>query len=540
MKRATLTLLLLAMLAARASAADPSITVLPTPDRVTDLTPGADGVMWGLEHHETPEETPTIRVVRLTSRGIVSRVQIPTGLRPLDSNGFLHPLPDGSMGLFLQRLGPWRNAGPLVTGLALMRFSPGRGTITRTTDLPAQATGSSGVAIAPDGAIWFARSCQDELARVSTAGVITRVVRLPQLGCGSSSAARERGAGLAFDVTGALWLVNRCMGRVDRVSISGRVREWWTPPEWCSSDPYEFPLAMPAGIVVDPRGGISFDTTPTSGSPAAPKRHGRGARFPARGAGVFAPDGALWSIHGTGVARGEGDTVAILRAPKGSSRISNLAATRSGSIALVRGSFWKSFDPQIRESPITSVYLHPSLVAIRSDGSEASGIALPDGGPEATTALSEATMVLGPDGAQWLSESRAAFEPFHNETFRGAMRIVRVLPPDSAPPRVALARVRHVARLGRALWLQLSCGAELARFCSGTVRLARAALVDAATPYTIPGSLSGAVRLRLSDRAAFVLRHRGLTVTVIVRTRDATETRQRVRLQAIVRGRPAA
>jgi streptogramin lyase len=513
---------------AAATQAAATIDVIPmaASSGLEQITPGSDGELWAVQWtQDVTTGVTTYGVVRLDSGGITSHAALPAGFVPFDTNGLLHPLPDGSMGVFAQQLN-YSGSYSVPASIALLRFAPRSGALTSDTRLPAAAIGSSGLAVAPDGAVWFARSCRDELDRVVANGAISRV-RLPSLGCGRKAPGRELGAGLAFDVNGALWLVNLCMGRVDRLALDGRVREWWAPRISCPYHEFDTSEATPQRIVVDPHGGISYDGPPaTAGNTRGRRAHG--SRFPARGAGLFTHDGRLWFASGSGARRLDPDgATTTLPGPHTLSGLSNLSPTPTGGVALVRGSYWKSFDFQVRDSVPIPFYLRPQLVEVAPDGAERSWD-LPDGGTDAPTQLSSSTVVLGPDGAQWMNEYRVALDPY----FRSARRLVRVLPDDVQPPRAPVTRVRAMlARSGGTAWLQLACGAQLARFCTGTVTVLHSSLVRGPTRFSIAGGMCGAVPLRLSPAARQQLRRGARTVDVVVRVTDGPFAIEPVRLR---------
>jgi streptogramin lyase len=242
---------ILAIATASGAAVAASTTVIAAPAPFWGFVPGTDGALWGLQYDR---DGPA--VVRVDRTGPLTRTPPPGGL---PFNGW-RPFtgPDGAVSLFVRL--------PSQTP-ALMRLQPGSGAVGSIAELPLAAAGASGLTVAPDGAVWFARSCDDLLGRIAPGSGRISYMRLPRLGCGQHRAARrELGAALAFDTRGALWLVNLCMGRIDRMSLRGRVREWRTRLISCpSQDSFDLPVATPATIELDPDGGISYASRAVGG-----------------------------------------------------------------------------------------------------------------------------------------------------------------------------------------------------------------------------------------------------------------------------------
>jgi streptogramin lyase len=518
----------MALLCAGAGVGEAQVSVIPGASPVDGLTTGTDGTLWGIAY-----DANGFDVVRLDRGGVLTSTAAPAGLHPVDSNGALHPLPDGSMGLFARRQAG--TGGAREDRLLLLRFAAGSGALTQRLELPPAAGSASGVAVAPDGAVWFARSCADEIDRVAASGRVAHV-RLGRLGCElgdglpDGPSTMEPGTGLAFDGSGALWLANLCQGRVTRVALDRRVRSWRAPAIECMDD-VGAPTARPARIVPGPDGGIFFagsaGTVGETGSAAAGAITGGGRelRFP-YGSGAFGADGALWHTVPRGVERRE-TTGAVTRFARRTPTtiLSGLVPTRGGSVAFVRARYWKSVDAGDPHSPPWRLYLGAALVQLGAEGTEA-GIPLPDGGPDAETQLESTGAVLGPDGAVWISEARMGATPP-----RYAQRLVRTDLGELSAPRTPVARVSAVlGRVGGTAWVQVACGAERARFCVGSAALA-GGLARGPAHFAIEGEQRGAVPIALSRGALQRLRrHRAVHAAVVLSSGGGALTRRTVRL----------
>jgi hypothetical protein len=481
-----------------------------------DLTPAADGALWGLEYGPLGAA-----IDRIGAGGLLTRVTAPTGwsvglhLDPL-------ALQDGSVGMFLPNTAS--NQDPAHETHALVRFDRDTGAVSQVTTLPSAAATAHGFTVAPDGAIWFAKSCEDKLGRIAPGSGRISYVRLPRLGCGPRrTVRRERGAALAFDAKGALWLVNLCMGRIDRVSLRLHVREWRAPLVSCPQPgTFDLPPATPATIVPDPNGGIAYASR-AIGAGSGRVHDGRRQRFPSYGAGVFTADGTLWRLVPRGIERRSPDGATLTFAvAHGLTWLSELTRTSTGGVAAVRASYWRSYDGDSHNPP-TPVYLAPKIVVLANDGSESS-IPLPDGGTDASAQLNSAQLARAPDGSFAIGQGR-----FGLGGYPYLPRLLRIVPDDLAPPPPPRASVRMVlGHLGRMVWLQLSCAADPARFCVGSATLTGASV--ASTPFALAGQTRGAVPVRLSIQAARTLRSGRLRTTAVVSSDDAPTTRRALKL----------
>jgi len=490
-----------------------SVTTVPDGPLFGKLVPGPDGLLW---HAEETDDSYGSLIVRVGPAGVA--VTTVSGYSP--SRG-AEPqlLPDGSMGLAVDRLDE-TGGGIGVEGLALLRLVPGSGAVASIMRLPsAVVDDTTALAVAPDGAVWFAKPCQDRLGRVAP-GRRVRYMRLSAAHCAFGMEDVQGGAVLAFDPKGALWFADFCTGRIARVSLAGRVREWRAPRAGCDGSDVH------ATFAVDPQGGMAFAARGSERDVSGRIHGGRWERFTSYGSGAFTPDGALWRVLSGGIERRGPDGSVRIRGTGRVRAVSNLVPAPGGGVAGVLAAYWQS-DPNYdthNPFPRPDAYLDGHVVVFQSDGSETSW-PLPDGGSDAASQLSGAYLSLGPDGAFYVRESRVA-----NPGFDGSARLLRALPDELAPPSPPTARVSAVlGRVRRVAWLQLACGAELSRFCGGTVRLTGRDVSRAPARFALAGQSRGAVLIALGGRALRLLRHGGRLRTVaVVRTDDGVVTRSRV------------
>ncbi|HKG03222.1 MAG TPA: hypothetical protein VKB03_08570 [Conexibacter sp.] len=506
---------LLAVAGPAVAAGGASVTTVPGAPLSGGLVPGPDGLLW---HAGETDDSYGSRIVRISADGVTATT-VP-GYSP--SRG-AEPkmLPDGSMGLVVDRLDE-TGGGIGVAGLALARLVPGSGALAAIMRLPPRVDDATALAVAPDGAVWFAKSCEDRLGRISPSRSV-QYVRLSATRCQRDLTDLEQGAALAFDPKGALWFADFCTGRVARVSLGGRVREWRAPRAGCASGE-----SITSAVAVDPRGGIAFAARGSGGDVSGRIHGGRLEYFSSYGTGVFTPDGALWRVVSGEIERHDpnGSTTTVVHETHLVRWVSDLVPARNGGVAVVRATYWQS-DPNYDSHntfPRPEAYLDGHVVIVRRDRSETSW-PLPDGGTDVSSQLSRAYLALGSDGAFYVRENRVA-----QPDFSSSSRLLRVLPDELAPPRPATVRVSAVlGRVGRVLWVQVSCDAEIARFCLGTLRLTGGDVSRAPAQFALVGQSRGAVPVPLGARALRLLRHGGKLRTVaVVRTDDGTVTRSSV------------
>ncbi len=509
----------------------PSLSTLPYPsnDLPRPLVPGPDGALWLLTADRDPQTERVIPTLsRFGPRGLLTRTPVTAapGLKQdsvapgLATRTGPTPLGDGGMGVVVaQQSG---SAPGVVHGVALVRVAAGGGD-PQATQLPSQAQPAAGFGIAGDGTVWFARACADALYRRTPSGAVTRIP-LRRLGCGGQ-AVEEQGSTVTVAPDASVWFVNLCQGRVAHVSRTLSVREWRTPSITCDlADRDGF---SPASITLEPQGGIAFFSGLGQG---AGRITPSGTIEPIRAAGPIdaTPDGTLWlaSTSGLGALASSGTVRPVPLAPGPAQGVTSVAADRTGTAWLLGGHFTPSYPYGVGSlAPI-------SLGTLRSGG-ETAHWQLPDLGGTATATIPPGTpLTLGPDGALWtIIQSDGVYYT--------SQELLRILPADVATPRPPLATAvpKPLARVGRTVWLQLSCDADAGRYCQGSVTLAKASLVHAPAPFVIAGQSRGAVALQLSAAAARALHRGSLKATVRVASSGVPLTRATITIPGVKRSR---
>jgi streptogramin lyase len=152
--------------------------------------------------------------------------------------------------------------------------------------IPTASSGPSGIAVGPDGAVWFAETGSGKIARVEADGGIKEFA-IPPLSDGGTSA--------PFDLTagpdGNLWVTLQFANAIARVTTAGHVTEFPLP----SSDAGRSDLS-PYVIVAAPDNNLWF-TSFAHGVVSRITTEGVVSYFPAseRSFGIaVGPDGALW------------------------------------------------------------------------------------------------------------------------------------------------------------------------------------------------------------------------------------------------------
>lgn len=467
--------------AAAAEAESPPVGPAPAPAAVAAV-PGAtlgttrlsapDGLVWTLQVN--PDRGNGLELRRYTPEGERdwSRIDFP-GLdghaTAVDSRSALTPLADGDVAVVTSR---WH--GSLVhhtNEVLLMRIGPD-GTVRTAASLPQPSRRASAFAIEPDGGLWWARSCRDELYHRAADGAV-RIVRLPRSSCGGDQR-REGAARLQLAADGALWLVNLCQRRIVRVAVEGRVTQWRPRNNVCLDRGYFDDYPTPLTLTADASGGIAY----------ASGRVGDSERVGGR---VSLRDGLV-----------EQPPAAAAPLPDGRSVLAEVDGRDGGrwSIGAVVHTDYTGKVPY-------DTYDRPLVRFTSRDGAEQ---LWPLDGVVDSAAPS--AQLSGPDGALW-----AQF----------GSQVLRFAPSGLAPQREPSVRaLRLVARSGRSVWVALACDADPERWCTGSVRLGGAA---GPVRFVIAGQSGAAVRLTLGDRAARKLRRgRAVPVTALVAPDGAAAT----------------
>jgi virginiamycin B lyase len=250
---------------------------LPTGSRPFQLVAGPDGALWFTMPGGQCEDGPGNKVGRLTVDGRLTEYPLPT---PRSYPGGLAFGPDGALWVGLQlanRVGRLTPDGRVtheypVPTTATARF-PALGC-----EYPASRPAEGDLVVGPDGTLWFGESTGNNIARMTTDGVVTEYpIPTPN----------SNPIGLTVGPDGALWFVERMVSKIGRITTDGAITEF----------PIPTPGSFPNAIVNGPDGALWF-------SELMGDRIGRvtpdGAitEFPTPGVGpvgmALGPDGALW------------------------------------------------------------------------------------------------------------------------------------------------------------------------------------------------------------------------------------------------------
>jgi hypothetical protein len=517
--------LALLTLPATASAGDaPTIAEVPNGQiaaaatRYADTLVNTDGTVWSAwrETRQGPalDFTTTLRLVRNGADGALSDTTIASS--ELDSyvelRSRLQPLDDGTVAAVVgyeHGTREYEGTGH-TTDVELVRIGRDGQPVSRTR-LPQSARATLAFTVQPDGTVWWARTCEDELDRRAPSGRIT-TWRLPRVGC-QHNRAREIGTSVTVGATGAVWVVNLCKKRVARLDPSGHLRQWRVARGSCFSYSDEGMYQTPSSIWTSADGGVFFDINGRSpGSVSANGKVASGtpdqaAKF-ARGEIPYA--GALWQAPWTvGVSNGAPP------APASGYANTVIAPARAGGAWLVVHAVRQVSS---RDGPFTW-YDEPSARYVDANGATSAVSLTPQVVPVSDDGRIMAA-VVGADGALW---AEVADFPLNEQPT--AYKLVRITPatlPAPAAPRASATSI--TGRRHRTVTLQLSCAADVGRWCRGTVKLGG---VSKSVPFLLPGGQPGTVRLTLGPRAARALRrHRAVRTNALVRSVGASATRE--------------
>jgi virginiamycin B lyase len=144
-----------------------------------------------------------------------------------------------------------------------------------------------GIAVGPDGNIWFTESSSDQIGRMTPAGVITEF-QVPTPVPPDSSGTPGIGPNeIAAGPDGNLWFTETSSNKIGRISLSGKISEYALPAG--SSNPYAITTGSDGNLWFTESGNQIGSISPSGkiSEYALPK--GRSAE------GITAgPDGNLW------------------------------------------------------------------------------------------------------------------------------------------------------------------------------------------------------------------------------------------------------
>ena len=194
----------------------------------------------------------------------------------------------------------------------------------------------TGIAVAPDGAIWVASTLADQLVRVEPGSGRSTVVRL---------SLRSHPVGLAADAQGRIWFAASGKGLVGRLT-PGAARPTEFPPASVLREPIALPFVT--AVALDRRGGNAWFTVgPAAVVATVPiaseqARHGAVAREVTLGTRRSRPEGLAVDTHGAvWVAEMADDALTRIGADGAIGRVSLPAGSRPrGVAAALDGSVW--------------------------------------------------------------------------------------------------------------------------------------------------------------------------------------------------------
>lgn len=345
------------------------------------------------------------------------------------------------------------------------------------------------IAVAPDGAIWRARTCGDILARTSSAGAETRI-RLAPSPC--PPYLQRQGAGFVFGPDGAVWYVSPCQARVVRIPLVGPRREWRLParprcrPTWEQLDQLEqdHPRALPTAD-----GGLRFEGGRID-------RHGRlrlsrGETLP----DAIAPDGTQWSwTHQQVEGRAPGGRVVRLTTPPDDP--SHFVAGAIGP----DGRFW-----YLKGVVDDELSLGDHLGAVRVGVADMTGRVAEQLLPDDASGDVLPRILPGAAGNVWLA---------------APLTTLSVTLDAIGPARVRARATRVLARRRGTVWIQVVCAARPGTFCVGSARLVGRSgrgLARSVATFAIPGGGGRAIPLTLTAGARRSLGRGPLAARALVR-----------------------
>jgi hypothetical protein len=462
-----------------------------------EIAAGPDGRLW---------EAGGLRVGWLDDLGNLTQA---TGLgEQPTSSGPLVPLTDGSMA-FVALFG--RSASDFRLGVVHLHA----GAAPTMSPVPIDLVRvPEETALRPDGTLMIDDLCHDSAIEVDPRGVVT-YVRLRHRRC-----VGEGGGAIAVGEDGTTWDMNGCDGRIVRIPLVGRPRQWSFAPvrKYCAPDsPHYIPLDL------------SIEPTPSGGLLTPDLRVSAGGRLTIEKSDLpiaRTPDGSVWTnVGGKLIQRGPSGTmrrwpwqaIAATAGPDGRLWYTRAHVEINPAAILdpnVGGIYWSAWDTRVG--------------AIDPRSGSVTEQPLPPYGPDRANSpimTAAPTIVAGPDDSVWLTEHREADGDF-------SQFLIRLTPARSASVRPSIAIAARV--LGRArhvLWLQLRCTGRPGRYCVGaaTVAAGRLKLSRRATTFSFPAGSSQPVLVRLTAQARRSLRP-GAVVQARVRTKTSTGwvLRQRV------------
>jgi hypothetical protein len=452
------TVLLASVMAMPAVGGETAVRVERSTPVGLDIAPGPDGRLW---------EANGLKVGWLDDAGGLTTAE-GTGETPTTS-GPLTPLADGSIAQ-VATLGSYPDIRLVVVRLRA-GFPPDVTASARVRYSAAEA------ALQSDGSVVLDDICNGRVLRISPAG-FRYVARLRSRACTSE----EGGSAIAVGEDGTTWVVHACQGRIVRVPLVGRVREWSAKmDEYCVPDSPHY-SAPPLYVAPTPEGGLRMSGATVSAKGKLSLAQ-RGQTL------AVTPDGSRWTTANGGLTQ---------RAPDGTVRRwpwVPVAATAGPD-----GDFWylrAQFERTVEAQPYFWTGWNVRVGTIDPSGTVNEQPLAPYGPARAGSPVLTRPphMVPGP-------RNGVSFTELRDDGGVVSAHLVRLISTrrlEPAPPTRADV-VRVLGQRRGVLWLQLRCLGRPGQYCAGTIRLrsARFEVVRHAARFSFPVGEARPVRLGLT------------------------------------------
>ncbi|MBZ5634919.1 MAG: hypothetical protein LAO55_17495 [Acidobacteriia bacterium] len=239
------------------------------------ITTGPDGNLWFTENSAN-------KIGRITTAGVITEFQVPTGGCCSGSGGIVHIVagPDGNL-WFTEYFGNriWK----ITTAGVFTPFS----------------TGSTpwGITAGPDGNLWFTERFGNNIGRITTAGVITEFP-IPTSG--------SQPIGITTGPDGNLWFAEQGGNKIGKITTAGVITEFSVPTSG----------SVPFWITAGPDGNLWF-TENIGNKIGRITAAGVFTEFPVPSAGhpveiTAGPDGDLWFAEQIGSEIGSITTTGVI------------------------------------------------------------------------------------------------------------------------------------------------------------------------------------------------------------------------------------
>lgn len=201
---------------------DGAFTEFPTPNGANvflrDITAGPDGAMWFTNSGECNDANCDYLVDgsigRITMSGQVTEFPVPSALGdPTD----IVAGPDGN--LWFTEIGDYFNPETPSSVHNIGRITPA-GQITEFT-VPTPESSPDGIAVGPDGALWFAENTANKLGRITTSGAFSEfTIPTPN----------ANPIGITTGSDGNLWFTEVTSQKIGRITPAGQITEFALQP----------------------------------------------------------------------------------------------------------------------------------------------------------------------------------------------------------------------------------------------------------------------------------------------------------------------